>query len=102
MPDGAATAAMPIHPAIGRKTNIRWLIVAMLFAVTTVNNAVRATISIAGPVISKDLGLNAAQMGVVFSAVGWAYVVAQLPGGRLLDRYGSKMVYMARSSAWCW
>ena len=86
MPDGT----IPIRPASGRMTNVRWLIVAMLFVVTTVNYADRATIAIAGPVISKDLGLNAAQMGVVFSAFGWAYVIAQLPGGWLLDRYGSK------------
>jgi ACS family glucarate transporter-like MFS transporter len=100
MPDGTATAAMPIRPTTSGKTNVRWLIVAMLFVVTTVNYADRATISIAGPVISKDLGLNAAQMGLIFSAFGWAYVIAQLPGGWLLDRYGSKMVYAGSLALW--
>ena len=42
---------------IGR---VRFSIVAMLFAVTFVNYADRATIVIAGPVTSKDLGLGAA------------------------------------------
>src|ERR1700744_5542066 len=81
-------------------TRVRWLIVAMLFAVTAVNYADRATLGIAGPVISKQLGLNAAQMGFIFSAFGWSYVVGQLPGGWLLDRYGSKIVYAGSLALW--
>ena len=83
-----------------RKTNVRWLIVALLFLVTSVNYADRATVSLAGPVISKQLGLNAAQMGFIFSAFGWAYVLAQLPGGWLLDRFGSKIVYALSIFTW--
>lgn len=55
-----------------RKTNIRWLIIVALFVVTSVNYADRASLSLAGPVISKQLGLNAAEMGFIFSAFGWA------------------------------
>lgn len=40
-------------------TRTRWLILAMLFAVTTINYADRATISIAGPEIKRELGLSA-------------------------------------------
>jgi len=72
---------------------IRFTIVAMLFAVTMVNYADRATIAIAGPVVSKDLGFSSVQMGFIFSAFGWSYVLGQIPGGWLLDRFGSKMVY---------
>ena len=57
--------------AIGR---VRFSIAAMLFAVTIVNYADRATIAIAGPVMSRDLGLSAVQMGFVFSAFGWSCV----------------------------
>src|SRR5208283_264666 len=56
--------------------------------------------AIAGPVVSKDLGLNAQQMGFIFSAFGWSYFVAQLPGGWLLDRFGSKSVYAASLALW--
>lgn len=66
---------------------------AVLFFITVINYADRATISIAGPAITKDLGLNSVHMGYIFSAFGWAYVAAQLPGGWLLDRFGSKRVY---------
>jgi ACS family glucarate transporter-like MFS transporter len=32
-------------------------------------------------------------MWYIFSAFGWAYVIFQLPGGWLLDKFGSKKVY---------
>jgi len=74
-------------------TRVRYLILLMLFVVTTVNYAHRATLSIAAPAIAKDLGLNSAAMGWLLSAFGWAYVVGQLPAGWLLDRFGSKKIY---------
>ena len=83
--------------AIGR---VRFSIVAMLFAVTIVNYADRATIAIAGPVMSRDLSLSAVQMGFVFSAFGWSYVIGQIPGGWLLDRFGSKTVYFFSILTW--
>ncbi len=72
----------------------------MLFAATTLNYADRATISIAGPEISKALALTPVQMGFVFSAFAWSYVVAQLPCGWLLDRFGSRRVYFYSILLW--
>jgi ACS family glucarate transporter-like MFS transporter len=90
-------AAKATGAARGR---IRFTIVATLFAVTIVNYADRATIAITGPVLSKDLGLSPVQMGFIFSAFGWAYVAAQIPGGWLLDRFGSKAVYFWSIFTW--
>ncbi|WP_420824086.1 MFS transporter [Telmatospirillum siberiense] len=72
----------------------------MLFILTSVNYADRATLSIAGPAAAKDLGLDAISMGYIFSAFGWAYVIGQLPGGWLLDRFGSKRVYVTSLFIW--
>lgn len=91
------TVACDIAGKIG---HLRYSIVAMLFAITIVNYADRATIAIAGPVLSKDLGLSPVQMGFVFSAFGWSYVIGQIPGGWLLDRFGSKAVYFASIFTW--
>jgi len=82
------------------QTRTRWTILAILFAITTINYADRATISIAGPDIKKELGLSAVQMGFIFSAFAWSYVVAQLPGGWLLDRFGSKATYFFSIFLW--
>jgi MFS transporter, ACS family, glucarate transporter len=72
----------------------------MLFVVSAVNYADRATLSIAGPAAAKELQLNAVAMGYAFSAFGWAYVIGQIPGGWLLDRFGSKGVYAASIFMW--
>lgn len=94
-----ATATLA-HAASATRTKKRFAILAMLFIVTTINYADRATLSIAGPALSKDLGIDSVTMGFIFSAFGWSYVIAQLPGGWLLDRYGSKKVYAASIFVW--
>jgi ACS family glucarate transporter-like MFS transporter len=83
-----------------KQTRVRYLILFMLFVVTTINYADRATISIAGSALQKDLGINAVSLGYIFSAFGWAYVLGQIPGGWLLDRFGSKKVYAASIFTW--
>ena len=79
---------------------VRYSIVAMLFVATMLNYADRATLSITAPLLAKDLHISPFQLGLVFSAFGWAYVIGQIPGGWLLDRFGSKRVYMISIAAW--
>ena len=86
--------------AEARRSRVRLFIVTMLFLVTTVNYADRATLSIAGTALSKELLLDPIAMGYVFSAFGWSYVIAQVPGGWLLDRFGSRWVYALSITAW--
>ena len=83
-----------------KRSRVRLLIVTMLFLVTTVNYADRATLSIAGTALAKELSLDPVVMGYIFSAFGWSYVAAQVPGGWLLDRFGSKWVYAFSILTW--
>jgi ACS family glucarate transporter-like MFS transporter len=86
-----------LSDGIGR---VRYTIVATLFAVTIVNYADRAILAVTAPVLSKDIGINPLELGIVFSAFGWAYCAAQVPGGWLLDRFGTKRVYLAGILLW--
>ncbi|AHF78268.1 D-glucarate permease [Sodalis praecaptivus] len=86
--------------ASAHKTRSRFWILAVLFIISTVNYADRSTLSIAGPHVARDLGLDPLQMGYIFSAFGWAYTLAQLPGGWLLDKFGSKKVYGCAILIW--
>lgn len=79
--------------ALAKRGHVRYWILVIVFLITTVNYADRATLSIAGSEVAKTFGLDNASMGLIFSAFGWAYLLMQLPGGWLLDRYGSKRVY---------
>ncbi len=83
-----------------RRTRVRWLIILLLFIITTINYADRATFSIAGQSASKELGLDPVAMGYILSAFAWAYVLGQIPGGALLDRFGSKKIYTAALVLW--
>jgi MFS transporter, ACS family, glucarate transporter len=80
--------------------HVRYWIIATLFVLTTINYASRATLSIAGAPLSQELGVSPTEMGYLFSAFGWSYVIAQIPGGALLDRYGSKTVYLWSIVLW--
>ncbi len=73
---------------------------AMLVVITTHNYADRATISIAGPEIEKVFEMSPVEMGYIFSAFAWSYVLCQLPGGWLLDHFGSKKVYFFSIFLW--
>lgn len=90
MAHGTAEA---IGGEVAGKSYARYGILAVLFLVTTINYADRATLSIAGSPISKEFGIDPISMGYLFSAFSWSYVIAQLPGGWLLDRFGTKVVY---------
>lgn len=87
-------------PAPQNNTRTRYTVLAMIFIVSTLNYASRATLSMAGPAASKQLGFNAQQLGYLFSAFGWTYVIAQIPGGWLLDRFGSRNVYALSVLTW--
>jgi D-galactonate transporter len=78
----------------------RFLILSMIFIVTVVNYADRATMSIAGTGVVKDLGLDPMMLGMIFSAFAWAYALGQIPGGWLLDRFGARKVYGASLVLW--
>ncbi|MDG2522092.1 MFS transporter [Caulobacter segnis] len=83
-----------------KRTRVRYLIILILFLITTINYADRATLSIAGDAASKDLGLDPVAMGYILSAFAWAYVLGQIPGGALLDRWGTKLIYASALVIW--
>ncbi|MCU5772754.1 MFS transporter [Erwiniaceae bacterium BAC15a-03b] len=83
-----------------KATRVRYGIMVMLFFMTAMNYADRATLSITGTAIKSSFGLSSVTLGYMFSAFAWTYVIAQIPGGRLLDRYGSRKVYAISIFLW--
>lgn len=79
-------------------TRVGYLVIAIIFAVSTLNYADRAALSIAGSAMQHEIGFSPVTFGYAFSSFGWACVLAQLPSGWLPDRFGSKRVTRGRSS----
>lgn len=89
-----------VPASVERPTRVRYGILFFLFIVTAVNYADRATLSIVGTSLSDELGIDTVGMGYIFSALAWAYVICQIPGGRWLDRFGSRRVYFWSITIW--
>jgi len=66
----------------------------------------RVNISTAAPVMQKDLGLTATELGIAFSAFAYPYAFFQIAGGWLGDRMGPRLtlflcgVVVAAATAW--
>jgi len=96
----APDALTAVSPAATR-THVRWVPILALIAVgTTINYLDRTVLGIAAPFLTKDLGLTAAQMGLVFSAFSWSYALLQIPGGIFLDRFGTRVTYCIAVVFW--
>ena len=80
---------------------MRWIPVLALVAVgTMINYLDRTVLGVAAPALTRDLGLSAAQMGLVFSAFSWSYALLQIPGGIFLDRFGTRITYTIAVVFW--
>lgn len=64
----------------------------MLIFAGLINNLDRSALSIANPLISQELQISAAGMGVLMSAFSLVYAFSQLPIGIILDRLGARLV----------
>jgi MFS transporter, ACS family, D-galactonate transporter len=83
-----------------RPTRVRFFILALIASCTMINYLDRTVLSIAAPSLSKELRLDPAILGIVFSAFSWTYATAQIPGGILLDRFGTKLIYFIAVTFW--
>lgn len=83
-----------------RRTRVRWVILALLFAMSFVAYVLRTNMSIAGENIMADLGLSKIQLGMVLSAFAWGYAIFQFPGGVFGDLLGSRRALSLIAVCW--
>lgn len=83
-----------------KPSKVRFLILALVTGGTMINYLDRTLLSVAAPSVTKELGLDAAVMGLVFSVFSWTYAAAQIPGGVFLDRFGARVTYALSVTFW--
>jgi ACS family D-galactonate transporter-like MFS transporter len=81
-------------------TGKRHRLLAMLFVTVVITYLDRSNLSIAATAIAKDLQLDPAHMGLVFSAFGWSYALLQIPGGMLVDRTRPRLLLALVIGLW--
>jgi ACS family glucarate transporter-like MFS transporter len=78
----------------------RWLLVVLMHAGMFFCYVHRSALSVAAPFMMKELGLDAAVMGLLLSAFFWPYSFMQTPGGWIADRFGVKKAYAGGYLVW--
>ncbi|HYM74767.1 MAG TPA: MFS transporter [Candidatus Dormibacteraeota bacterium] len=78
--------------APAKPTRVRWFLVFWLFVLSAVSYLDRVNISIAGGSIADAYHLTDVQLGRVFAAMLFGYMLFQTIGGRLADRFGPRYV----------
>ena len=76
------------------------LILWLLIAAIAINYIDRGAMSVAAPLLVKDLNIGPEKMGLLFSAFFWSYALCQLAAGWLVDRYDVKWVYAGGFALW--
>jgi len=87
-------------PSAQKPSRARFGILALIASGTLINYLDRTILGIAAPALTHDLGIDAAVMGVVFSAFSWSYAASQVPGGVFLDRMGTRLTYALSVGFW--
>lgn len=73
----------------GKRTNYRWVVMALLFSVWTIACADRANMGIALPYMKKEFNISNAEAGAIISLFGTAYAIMQIPIGLFYKRVGN-------------
>jgi len=88
-----STATVTVPKTHGYYTDRkRWLILALLFAITVVNFVDRQTLSVLAPVVRQNLHLTNEAYGRIVSAFQFGMMTGELPMGALMDRLGVRVV----------
>jgi ACS family D-galactonate transporter-like MFS transporter len=78
----------------------RWVMMALLFLSASILYIDRGSLSVAAPVLSRELLLSPVQLGTLLSAFFWSYTAFMLVSGWLVDRYPAALVFAAGYIVW--
>lgn len=87
-------------PPVLRAGRYRWLIVALLFAATTVNYIDRTMLGLLAPVLGDEMRWSENDYGNIVMAFQAAYALGFLVMGWLIDRFGPKIGYSIAITIW--
>src|ERR1700704_2529330 len=78
-------------------TNTVLILLCVMYAITYID---RVNVSTAASVFKKDLHLTNAQVGLVFSAFAYPYLILQIIGGWISDRFGARLTLTVSAIIW--
>jgi ACS family glucarate transporter-like MFS transporter len=78
----------------------RMIVALLLFAMIFINYVDRVNLSMAAPLISKEMGWDPATMGWILSSFSWTYAIFLIPMGWLVDRLGARKISAISFTVW--
>jgi ACS family D-galactonate transporter-like MFS transporter len=91
---------VPDAEATTRRTRVRWKIFILLMGMVALNYVDRGSISVAMPLIAKQLHISKQATGFALSAFFWSYAVLQVPSGWLVDKLKPRMIAAISCTGW--
>lgn len=83
-----------------KKSNYRWVIVALLFFATTINYLDRQVISLLKPILEKEFSWTETDYGNIVTVFTFFYGASTLLAGYIIDRIGTKLGYVGAILVW--
>jgi MFS family permease len=80
-----------------RSTSLVLFMLCLMYAITYID---RVNVSMAAAVFRKELNLSNTQVGLVFSAFAYPYLVFQVIGGWVGDRFGARLALTVAGVIW--
>ncbi|WP_249780780.1 MFS transporter [Bradyrhizobium sp. dw_78] len=78
----------------------RYLVYVGLFVLMFINYLDRVNLSVAAKAIAETYNLSPIDMGYIFSAFLWTYLICLIPMGLLADRFGGRAITYATLGLW--
>jgi MFS family permease len=72
-------------------------LICIMYAITYID---RVNVSTAAPIFQKELHFNSLQAGLVFSAFAYPYLLLQIVGGWVSDRFGARLTLTVSAIIW--
>lgn len=89
-----------IIPLNKKNSNIRWMVVVLLFFATTINYIDRQVIGLLKPVLEKEFNWTETDYSRIVMAFSFTYAIGLLLFGRLIDNIGTKVGYTISIILW--
>lgn len=89
-----------MNPTRSITTHYRWIIVALVTAITIINYLDRSAIGYAILPIKQEFGFNDTEFGLIGSAFAVGYICATFFSGLIVDRFGTYKVWIIASVVW--
>ncbi|WP_436486663.1 MFS transporter [Chitinophaga sp. ARDCPP14] len=83
-----------------KPSKIRYQVLFLIFVNVVINYMDRSNLAVAASEIDKEFKLTPVQLGLVFSAFSWTYLLFQIPGGILVNRFSPHILYAICLISW--